>query len=104
MIAFPTSQIQNTDLSRRPLIRHGGAGRGRPPKLMRRDDAHRPVSVKTLALGLPQRAWRTIEWREGAARASHARILRQADRRRAARALQRAHVTVTIGASGPSRP
>src|SRR5207344_2567971 len=25
MITFPTSQIQNTDLSRRPLIRHGGA-------------------------------------------------------------------------------
>src|SRR5207344_3651407 len=36
-------------------------------KLMRRDDRHRPVSVKALALSLPKRAWRTIEWREGAA-------------------------------------
>jgi len=25
MITFPKSQIQNTDLSRRPLIRYGGA-------------------------------------------------------------------------------
>jgi SRSO17 transposase len=34
---------------------------------MRRDDKHRPVSVKTLALDLPKRAWRKIAWREGAA-------------------------------------
>jgi SRSO17 transposase len=41
-------------------------GHGRPPKLIRRDDKHQPVSVKELALGLPKRAWRTIAWREGA--------------------------------------
>ena len=29
------------------------SGRGRPPKLMRRDAEHHPVSVKALALGLP---------------------------------------------------
>ena len=29
------------------------SGRGRPPKLMRRDAEHRPVSVKAVALGLP---------------------------------------------------
>jgi SRSO17 transposase len=51
----------------RPLPAKTWSGRGRPPKLLRRDDRHRPLSVKALALGLPKRAWRTIEWREGAA-------------------------------------
>jgi SRSO17 transposase len=42
-------------------------GRGRPPRLLQRDAKHRPVSVKELALGLPKRAWRRVEWREGTA-------------------------------------
>ncbi len=45
----------------RPLPAKPWSGRGRPPKLMRRDDKHRPVSVKALALGLSKRAWRTID-------------------------------------------
>src|SRR5271165_2106867 len=49
----------------RPLPAKTWSGRGRRPKLMRRDDKHRPVSVKALALSLAKRAWRTIEWREG---------------------------------------
>ena len=40
------------------------SGHGRPPKLLRRDDKHKPASVKELALALPKRAWRTITWRE----------------------------------------
>ena len=40
-------------------------GRGRPTKRLRRDGAHRPVTVKDLAVGLPVEAWRTISWREG---------------------------------------
>jgi SRSO17 transposase len=40
------------------------SGHGRPPKLLRRDDKHKPASVKKLALALPKRAWRTITWRE----------------------------------------
>ena len=40
------------------------SGHGRPPKLLRRDDKHKPTSVKELALALPKRAWRTITWRE----------------------------------------
>ena len=50
-----------------PLPPKPWSGRGRPPKLLRRDGTHRPSTVKKLALGLPQRAWRTIEWREGTA-------------------------------------
>jgi hypothetical protein len=41
------------------------SGCGRPPKLIRRDRNHRPISLKELALGLPAKAWRTIPWREG---------------------------------------
>jgi SRSO17 transposase len=48
-----------------PLPPKKWSGNGRPPKLIRRDDRHQPVSVKDLAVGLPKRAWRTIEWREG---------------------------------------
>src|ERR1700754_1186836 len=48
-----------------PLPPKKWSGNGRPPKLIRRDDRHQPVSVKELALGLPKRAWRTIAWREG---------------------------------------
>ena len=50
-----------------PLPPKRWSGRGRPPKLMRRDGKHQPISVKELALGLPKRAWRTIKWREGTA-------------------------------------
>jgi SRSO17 transposase len=48
-----------------PLPAKAWLGRGRPPKLLRRDSEHQPVSVKDLALGLPERAWRAITWREG---------------------------------------
>ena len=50
-----------------PLPPKKWSGRGRRPKLIRRDDKHQPVSVKELALGLRKRAWRTIKWREGTA-------------------------------------
>src|SRR6516225_2764051 len=43
------------------------SGHGRPPKLLRRDNKHKPASVKELALALPRRAWRTITWREATA-------------------------------------
>ena len=47
-----------------PLPPEKWSGRGRPPKLTRRDGKHQPISVKQLALGLPKRAWRTVKWRE----------------------------------------
>jgi SRSO17 transposase len=51
-----------------PLPPKPWSGRGgRPSQRLRRDAAHRPISVKELALALPKRAWRTIKWREGAA-------------------------------------
>ena len=50
-----------------PLPAKTWSRRGRPPKLLRRDRRHRPISVKELALALPAKAWRRIEWREGTA-------------------------------------
>ena len=50
-----------------PLPPKAWSGRGRPPKRLRLDAQHQPVSVKELALSLPMQAWRRIEWREGAA-------------------------------------
>jgi SRSO17 transposase len=40
-------------------------GRGAPPKRLKRNPDHQPISVKELALGLPSSAWREIGWRQG---------------------------------------
>jgi SRSO17 transposase len=59
-----------------PLPPKKWSGRGRQPKLIRRDDKHRPVPVKELALNLPKRAWRMISWREGSAEPLSSRFAR----------------------------
>jgi SRSO17 transposase len=41
------------------------SGRGRPGTRLRRDETHRPVAAKTLALELPADAWQQIKWRDG---------------------------------------
>jgi len=62
---MPNTSVWTSDTG--PLPPKKRSGRGRPPKRLRRDRKHQPISVKDLALGLPQRAWRTIKWREGTA-------------------------------------
>jgi SRSO17 transposase len=74
-----------------PLPPKTWSGRGRPPKRLRRDAKHWPISVKDLALSLPKRAWRTIEWREGSAETLSSRFARV--RVRAARRDDRHHET-----------
>jgi SRSO17 transposase len=59
-----------------PLPAKNWSGCGRPPKLIRRDANHRPISVKALARSLPKRAWHTIEWREGTAERLSSRFAR----------------------------
>src|SRR5215203_3329306 len=59
-----------------PLPRRPWSGRGRPPKLMRRDAEHQPTSVKALALGLLAASWQAISWREGTAGALTSRFAR----------------------------
>jgi len=48
-----------------PLSPKPWSGRGRPPKLRRRDPEHQPLTAKDLASALPPSAWRTVGWREG---------------------------------------
>jgi SRSO17 transposase len=38
---------------------------GRPPRLLRRDKHHQPVSVKDLAFSLEEESWSTVTWRAG---------------------------------------
>ena len=59
-----------------PLPPKSFSGNGRPPKLMRRDEEHRPVSAKELAPSLPPDAWQTIAWRQGACEALSSRFAR----------------------------
>ena len=59
-----------------PLRPKKWSGNGRPPKLIRRDRNHQPIPVKELALSLPARAWRTIQWREGSAEPLSSRFAR----------------------------
>ena len=40
-------------------------GRGRPSKNLRRAPGHQPVSVKDLAMSLPEGAYQSVSWREG---------------------------------------
>jgi SRSO17 transposase len=48
-----------------PLPPKRYSGKGRPPVMPRRTAAIQPMSVKALALSLPQQAFQTISWREG---------------------------------------
>jgi SRSO17 transposase len=59
-----------------PLPAKAWSGRGRPPKRLRRDAEHLPISVKELAFGLPNRSWRTIVWRQGSAEPLSSRFAR----------------------------
>jgi SRSO17 transposase len=59
-----------------PLPAKTWSGRGRPPKLLQRDAENRPISDRTLALGLPKSAWRTVTWREGTAEHLSSRFAR----------------------------
>ena len=47
---------------------------GRPPKLLRRDERHQPLSVKELALCLRPGDLRRVSWREGTRGTMHSRF------------------------------
>jgi SRSO17 transposase len=48
-----------------PLPAKPWSGQGRPPRLLRRNKDHLPVSVRQLASSLPSSVWKTITWRAG---------------------------------------
>jgi SRSO17 transposase len=49
----------------KPLPAKPWSGKGRPPRLQRRDSGHQPLTVKQLALALPAAAWKNVTWRQG---------------------------------------
>jgi SRSO17 transposase len=65
-----------------PLLTQTRSGRGRPQTRLQRDGEHQPVTVKALALSLPEEAWQTITWREGSADWLSSRFARRACGRR----------------------
>jgi SRSO17 transposase len=48
-----------------PLPPKPWSGRGRRPTRLQHNDSHQPVSVKDFAIGLPNKAFRRVTWREG---------------------------------------
>jgi SRSO17 transposase len=57
-----------------PLPAKRWKGTGRPPRLLRRDKKHAPVSVKQLAAALPASAWKSVGWRQGSKRSLRSRF------------------------------
>jgi SRSO17 transposase len=60
-----------------PVLPQTRSGRGRPQRRLQRDREHQPITVKALALSLPEEAWQTITWREGSAEWLASRFARQ---------------------------
>jgi len=66
-LAYAAGVLSNTKvwaLGTKPLPPRRWSGHRRRPTRYRHGK-HKPVAVKTLAFGLPSRAWRTVGWREG---------------------------------------
>jgi SRSO17 transposase len=59
------SSITVWEPGQQPLPAKARKQMGRPPKLLQRDEQHQPVSIKQLAVALPETAWKQITWREG---------------------------------------
>ena len=58
----------------RPLPAKPWTGKGRPPRLQRRDNEHKPVTAKQFALDLPASEWRNVTWRGGVQRKLQSRF------------------------------
>jgi SRSO17 transposase len=59
-----------------PLPAKPWSGRGRPPRLLRRNNEHRPLSVRELALSVPLTEWKTVTWRVGTRQSMQSRFAR----------------------------
>jgi len=57
-----------------PLPAKPWSGQGRPPRLLRRNKDHQPLSVRELALSLPSTAWKKITWRVATRRSLQSRF------------------------------
>jgi SRSO17 transposase len=59
------SSLSIWEPGQQPLPAKPRKKRGRPSKLLRRDESHQPVSTQQLAIALPETAWEEVTWREG---------------------------------------
>ena len=59
------SSVTVWEPGKQPLPAKPYTGTGRPPRLLRREQGHQPLSVKKLALTLPAEGWKTLTWRQG---------------------------------------
>ncbi len=59
-----------------PLPAKPWSGQGRPPRLLRRNKNHQPLSVRELSLSLPLTGWKTITWRTGTRQSLQSRFAR----------------------------
>jgi SRSO17 transposase len=59
---------------KQPLPAKPWKGRGRPPRLLRRDPEHQPVSAKQLAVAWPSSAWKGVSGRPGSSRILRSRF------------------------------
>ena len=59
-----------------PLPAKPWSGQGRPPRLLRRNKDHQPLSVRELALSVPRTDWKSVTWRAGARRPLQSRFAR----------------------------
>jgi SRSO17 transposase len=57
-----------------PKLAPAYQGMGRPPKLLRRDRKHQPISAKDLAISLPADSWKRVRWRQGVNRRLQSRF------------------------------
>mgnify|MGYP000916607083 CR=1 FL=1 len=57
-----------------PLPAKPWRGKGRRPRLLRRDGEHQPVSARQLAQALPTSAWKGVSWRHGTEHSLHSRF------------------------------
>ena len=60
-----SSEVSVWPPGQQPLEPPAWSGRGRPPKLLRRSETQRPVSVLEMAKQQMKSKWRVVRWREG---------------------------------------
>jgi SRSO17 transposase len=78
-LAYAMAVQSNTTVwwgDHQPLPPQSYQGMGRPPKNLRRDSEHQPMTLKRLAYELPASAYEEISWRQGTAGSLTSRFAR----------------------------
>ena len=65
VVGHPAAQPRSGHRERHPCRAKPWAGKGRPPKLLRRAAGHRAGRAPRTGMALPAAAWQEVAWREG---------------------------------------